>query len=330
MAANRNQHFVPRFYLGHFATPETKSTENPRVWASSFMPGQKFCANTRNLAAEKDLYNYCDSEVDEKLQGLENFLSRYWHRFEAGDFAMDLTFKRTMALFLASTHLRHPKEFERHRNERMKFERIAKALLAKPLATGESYAFGINQQAIRMDRAEVEKLAKFTNHDVAQSWGSIILDVTGPFAQKLIEEKQWNILFSDEPVLITSDCPVALFHPENPEPDLLTPGAQIYFPMNPKQLLLLGGRGIEPDLAYRFKKSGEAYANLFMYQNAYRYVFSSFNPDRHIHQVHATLNLLRAERRERIQELRACMPSVKRNAACPCGSGMKFKKCCGA
>jgi len=38
---------------------------------------------------------------------------------------------------------------------------------------------------------------------------------------------------------------------------------------------------------------------------------------------------LRPEYRQRVQPIRNTAPKVGRNDPCPCGSGKKYKKCCG-
>lgn len=53
----KRQHWVPCFYLRHFATPDTKETDNPLVWVFSKDSGDPFLTSIKIVAAQ----TYLDS-----------------------------------------------------------------------------------------------------------------------------------------------------------------------------------------------------------------------------------------------------------------------------
>ena len=75
----RRQHWVPRFYLDYFATPESRDTEEPLVWAFSKEAGDPILISSRQVAAKNFLYSPKDQvgkrspAMEKKLESLEAF-----------------------------------------------------------------------------------------------------------------------------------------------------------------------------------------------------------------------------------------------------------------
>ena len=57
MTKPKNQHWVPRFYLRTFATPETRESSDPQVWIFSTQYGDPQLTNVKNIAAKRFLYS---------------------------------------------------------------------------------------------------------------------------------------------------------------------------------------------------------------------------------------------------------------------------------
>ena len=93
-APNRNQHWVPRFYLRYFATAETRDTKQPMVWAFPVKEGEEFVTQTRNVAAKRDLYAFCEPAVDKRLTDLESRLGEFWPRIIEDCYPISADFKR--------------------------------------------------------------------------------------------------------------------------------------------------------------------------------------------------------------------------------------------
>ena len=75
-----NQHWVPKFYLRYFATPQTRETDSPRVW----------------------IFSKRDKDGDEKLTHARNVCAK---RFLYTD---DEGVRKGLSLFMAIMHLRNP------------------------------------------------------------------------------------------------------------------------------------------------------------------------------------------------------------------------------
>ena len=52
------QHWVPQFYLRHFATPDTRTTQEPKVWVFSQdeTDGDERLANIKDVCARRYMY----------------------------------------------------------------------------------------------------------------------------------------------------------------------------------------------------------------------------------------------------------------------------------
>ena len=57
MKLPKQQHWVPRFYLRFFATPETAGGDEPQVWLLSKDEGDPILANVKKVAAQRYLYS---------------------------------------------------------------------------------------------------------------------------------------------------------------------------------------------------------------------------------------------------------------------------------
>src|ERR1039457_2681224 len=96
-APNRNQHWVPQFYLRGWATATTRGTNKPQIWAFPIEDGEEFKTIPRNVAAQRDLYTFCSPEVDRRLTDLEGFLGRFWPRFTDDHYPLDDAFRKTVS-----------------------------------------------------------------------------------------------------------------------------------------------------------------------------------------------------------------------------------------
>ena|ERR1039457_3968028 len=86
---NRKQrhHWVPRFYLKYFATPETRETAEPQVWILSKDDGDPIPVNTNKVANQRYLYSPrtrpldSSSAIEDDLADYESVISRISRRF---------------------------------------------------------------------------------------------------------------------------------------------------------------------------------------------------------------------------------------------------------
>lgn len=93
---------------------------------------------------------------------------------------------------------------------------------------------------------------------------------------------------------------------------------------NPKKVILVGDSG-ELDLTK--KLSAEvAKQGIEVAHTPYTEAYNELKASGLIKQA----NAMAAAQQPRVVQLVRNMPKVGRNAPCPCGSGLKFKKCCWA
>jgi hypothetical protein len=326
-APNRNQHWVPQFYLKYFATPESADAKHPQIWAFPIDEGEEILVSTRNVAAKRDLYTLCGSEVDERLTDLEGFLATYWPRFANQHCAISDAFKKTLALFISTSYLRHPRELERQRRLQAAWNRI---IGDAPRDQAGNIALGtvtFNDQPVPLEPGELQSLADESDEALKKRWGEIILSETGRLALHLLE-RPWAVLFTEKPAFVTTDHPVVLVNQWKNEPDFYSPETVIYLPISPTRLVVIGNRKYN-GMTYPVLRGGEALFNYLIFKSAHRFVFSPWDPISLMRQVIRVGDWIRAEiRAPVIEAAKIAHAGIGRNDPCPCGSGLKFKKCC--
>jgi hypothetical protein len=332
--ANKNQHWVPQFYLEYFAIPGTQ-----RIWAFPIHEGKEFNTIIRNVAAQSFLYSprtadgNRDHNVDNELWGLENLLSQLWPRIANDHYFMGDGFRKGLSLFIASLFLRHPSKLDSHRRLRQNIINVVKAAPTDNDGIPQISSFEVSGKSYPIDWSSWENYRDGTEEDLKASWGKMILGTTGVFAQHLLNQP-WSIIFSTEPVFATSDHPVAVFHPDVRNPNLTAPGSVVFFPISPTRMLVIGDRRFEDGLIYPLKPGREAFFNFFIFRACHRYLFTPWTTMRTLAGIVAFCDETRAEEvalvHRAAEALRSTGPKVGRNNSCPCGSGIKYKRCCGS
>ena len=121
MPRSKNQHWVPQFYLRHFATLETRGKDGAQVWIFSCdeKDGDETLTNVRNVCAKRYLYTPVGPsgertwDLDKKLEDLEGMAGAFWPTLANG--FVDLgnsDVRKAVALFVAILHLRNPTTLE--------------------------------------------------------------------------------------------------------------------------------------------------------------------------------------------------------------------------
>lgn len=269
------QHYVPRFYLRYFSTPETKDSKQPQLWVFSREKKDNnppFISGIHNIAAERYLYSPLDLngqrnwKTEEKLGRIEGLLSRVWNQL-ANNF-VDLkheTLRKGIALFLATLHLRNPTMI----NE-------GKEIHKKIVGYVESFP------------------PKFFNDKLMEEFGSyknvqedffhrFFIDSINGLGKEVADEflkKRWSIISSEEPAFITSDTPIVMGNPDHEIFGIKTPGTSIMFPISPTRLLILDDLFDQPqNQYYPLNSNGPGYINYLIWINTKKFMFSSRNID---------------------------------------------------
>jgi hypothetical protein len=114
---SKHQHWVPQFYLRHFATPATRDSDKPQIWIFSKNPvdGDEKLTSVRNVCGRRYLYSPRQPNgerswgLDDKLNDLEALLGELWPALATNFVNLgEEHIRKAVALFIAVMHFRHP------------------------------------------------------------------------------------------------------------------------------------------------------------------------------------------------------------------------------
>ena len=93
---------------------------------------------------------------------------------------------------------------------------------------------------------------------------------------EILLKKRWSVVFSERPLFITTDTPVAINNCSRATFGLETPGTLISVPLSPTRILLMDDRHDQPDGQY-YPLAGDDPApfNFLAWRNCERFMFSS-------------------------------------------------------
>lgn len=264
MSQPKNQHWVPKFYLRHFATPESCLTTEPQVWIFSRdkEDGAEKLTNIRNICARRYLYSPADKAgkrswtLETKIEQLESTCSEFWERL-ANDFVElnDESIRKVVALFVSIMYLRHPdilKELPNiHKNIVRLFERAPKLADGTP----DVDSIEINGELHKIDTSGWHEYCSWDKREHHQFFTYLVQSEAIHLANLLIK-KRWSVVFTEEPQFITSDKPVAKQHATKETFGFGTKGAIVSFPLSQTRLLVMDDMHSEPSNQYYPLKEG--------------------------------------------------------------------------
>ena len=109
-SANRNQHWVPQFYLRYFATPETRDTRHLKIWHSRLKKARNLSPVFEMLPQNVIFTRFAILKL---ISGFPVWKARsvgIWPKLTRDRYPIDLGFKRTVTCSFATLYLRHPSE----------------------------------------------------------------------------------------------------------------------------------------------------------------------------------------------------------------------------
>lgn len=254
----KSQHWVPRFYLRHFATQDTRGTDHPKVWifSSEEGDGDETLTSVRNVCAKRYLYSPRSDtrarswDLERKLASIEDALAGLWPRLanESVDLG-DLTVRRGVSLFVALMHLRNPQSLELvesvHRRLVAHYEQMPRKLDGSP----DVDSVEIGGEVTPFDTADWHAYRTWGKDDHHRFFAHLIESEAIGLAE-LLMLKRWSVIYTEHDTLITSDKPVALQHRTRAVFGFQTPGAIVSFPISPKRLLVMDDVRNEPANQY--------------------------------------------------------------------------------
>lgn len=296
MKVPKQQHWVPRFYLRFFATPETAGGDEAQVWLLSKDEGDPILANVRKVAGRRYLYSpkdergSRDAELESKLADYENLLKGIWPQV-AGDFVDfdgDKPIRKGLALFISLLFLRHPRRLDEteyiHRQLREQFDAMPKDQNGVP-AVNEIKHKGVVSQ---FDPSGWEQYRDAGPEDLKRMFvGNIKRDAT--YLAEILMQKRWSVIYSERPVFITTDAPVMMLNSARERFGFTTPGTVVSFPLSPTRVLMIDDRKDQPSgRYYPLADNGPGVANGLAWRNCERFMISPRHPDEVCAEILAT------------------------------------------
>lgn len=283
MSRPKNQHWVPRFYLRHFATPETYSTDEPQVWIFSKdeKDGDEAVTNIKNICAKRFLYSPKDDvgqrnwELETKLEGLESLLSKRWGQL-AEDFVdfSNSSIRKALSLFVATMYLRHPDVLKEVRSVHKQlvdfYEQTPKHLDGTP----NIGSIEIKGELFGVDVSDWHEYKEWGVGDLQKFFVDQVQHQATSLAETLMK-KRWSVVFTESNQFITTDKPVFKYHQEKDVFGFGTKGTLISFPLSPRRLLVMDDLHEEPANQYYPLNPGALGAfNYSIWRNGSRFMIS--------------------------------------------------------
>lgn len=269
-AKPKNQHWVPRFYLKHFATPDTRDTPNPKVCVidkKGNIPEPRL-TSTKEICGQRYLYTpkNPDGNRDWSFEGflgeLEHSAAGYWEALAQGQLNLLEPNTRTrVAEFLAALHLRNKLVFD----------------LTKSIMRNRDALFGGPQSTERPKHLspleEAPDPANPARFFVQSSRNNI------PRITKTIASYDWLILRSKSDVLLTSDIPFAFINSNHRRTGPGSKNAEAIFPVTPRTLLYMKDNGGKSDVKCANVGSDHLRrTNKLIYYFADRFIIAGIDP----------------------------------------------------
>ena len=276
-----NQHWVPRFYLRYFSTPDTRLCDQPKVWILSKRDedGEERMANVKNVCSKRYLYSprMPDGErtwdLEEKLAGLETTLGPLWSLLAEGFASLeDGAIRKGLGLFVAVMYLRNP--LVREQVERL-HKQILELCATAPTLPDGTPDIGFVEHGSHRSLAESWFDYWQWGKDEHDRFFAETVQSEAVRIAELLMQKRWSVVFAEHDAFITSDRPVSIHHPQRQVAGFGTAGAMILFPLSPTRLLVMDDLHHEPpNQYYPLRAQNAGGFNLSVWRGAGRFLIT--------------------------------------------------------
>jgi len=272
----KRNHWVPQSYLKAFAADADK---REKIWRFGKAGGDPELKPIEKVAVKFYLYVPQDADgqrdyaFEKRLSSLENWFGEAtWHKVCHGYVPLESEpIQKMMSLLAAVMCMRNPLQFERSKAMHRQIVEAYKALPAIP------ETFEHQGKTYRLDTASWPAYRDASEDDMKRHWLSTIGSI-GWLAEAFMTMR-WSIVFSEEPVFITTDNPVVVMHDSLEFRGLRDAGARVYFPLSPTRLLVMDNMHNEPSGQYYPLKVGVGNFNSVLWDNALEYMFAHRHTD---------------------------------------------------
>ncbi len=284
-AKPKRQHWVPCFYLRYFATLETRTSRQPKVWVLSKHEGEPMLTSIRNVAHQRYLYSPREEagkrlwDLEGKFADYEGFMQQVWQRL--ADDMVDLyepAMRKGLALFISLLYLRHPRRLAEvgrlHGRLVEMFEAAPKDALGNP----DVEAVEINGQVRTLENTDWPRYRDASENDKKRMFIEGVRANATHLAEILMK-KRWSVVLAEEPMFITTDTPVLLMHQSREVFGFGTPGVIVSFPLSPTRVLMMDDRHDQPAGHYYPLKGSPADHNGLAWRDCERFMISPRHPD---------------------------------------------------
>jgi len=260
--ANRpkNQHWVPRFYLRYFATPETRTRgkDKPQIWmfSNDETDGDERLTNVRNVCTRRYLYSPTDRSgqrdwaLEEKLAGLETQLASLWPTLAAKPVDFGHTdIRRLVALFLSVMHLRGPDTLNGVEDIHRNLVSLLESATNHPDGTPSVEMIDASGNAKPLDTKGWREYRERDANDHRRFFATTIQSEAVRIADCLMR-KRWSTVLADNDAFVTSDRPMSIEHQAREVFGVATPGSIVTFPLTPRRLLVMDDKHEQPANQY--------------------------------------------------------------------------------
>lgn len=271
----RRCHWVSQSYLRAFAADDTRQ----KIWRFSKNQGEPELKPIRKVAVRHHLYAPMNGDgkrndaVEKKLSDLERWFGEpIWEKVcnDFPDYSWE-PLRKMVSLLVATTFARNPLRFELWKQMHERLRGIASD------RDGPPTHITINGIRHEVDLSDWPQFKAAGEEDMKAAWNDYVAGA-GDIAPTLLKMR-WAVLFSEQPVFITSDNPVTIDHPSMQQKGLNDPETVVSFPLSPTRILMMDNRHSEPDSQYYPIRFDPAATNLLTWRNSIEHMFSRRHPD---------------------------------------------------
>lgn len=280
---SKHQHWVPQFYLRHFATPDSRATSAPQVWifSKNEEDGHEQLTHVRNVCGKRYLYTPVDEDgqrkwdLDDRLGGVETLLAPVWAELAEGQVPLnDDPVRKALSLFIALMHLRNPAVREEVERMHERIVALFETAPYRPDGTPDVEEVEVNGQMRELDTSDWHNYRSWGRNDHDRFFAHIVQSEAGRVAT-ILASKRWSIVYSQRDAFITTDKPVSLHHLERTKFAFGTPGTIVTFPLGPRRMLVMDDKHHEPaNQYYLLKDANVGSFNLVTWRNGSRFMIT--------------------------------------------------------